>query len=600
MDVDKKDAFGDPNVADTAISAATKQESSHVNATEQFLALVRSKMGANAIKEENDEGFDSDGSDASGLSVGTDYDDEDVDIDIIDAHSAFETDGIVAQEAENDLTPGAGLVLGQMWRPSSGWETVREKLQYLQRPKDPLLCREEEHESLLKLIISLLSPLDEHNNVHGGVIFLAGVPGTGKTATTRIVARIAAQKLRKEALKRMGRNTVFDLQYRAFQYVEVNAFKLSRPNMAFSYLWWVINARLKVVDWATKEAVSKVRREALLGAEAAKRQLDAYFKGEMDDTLQKQGTPRISTFLLLDEIEALMTTDQDVLYTLFEWSRLPTAKLLIIGIANMIDMADKVHQKINSRLGRNRIVFAPYQPHQLRRILEQKMKGFERYFEDASVFDYMAKKVGSSKGDARLMFEVCSRSLRFSELHSLAIDPSGDTIVPVSSKIVDQALFAMRDNARLVALQSVSLHDRIFVMAVLFEIGSRRRWRAQVTEAQREVISHSALLQLDDDVTYLNVACERYTSFATFLHQRPLPTSAMQAVALRCFQGAIFAAPAPQDRSLLRAITLKLDPEAIFNAFYSDSRLKPLFIAHNFGAMFDVEISEIQPTSIAL
>ena len=589
MEIDEQiewpaEASGGAMDGSSANKVASTISNSSLGPHSSFFELVRSNPASQTVGTFDDGTADLDDDQ---LSFGSGSEAEDTYVDFDDMAVEYEAEGVLAQAAKEDFTAHAGVELGTMHRKMSEWEQIRARLQYLQRPKDPLLCREQEHETLYKLLISLLTPLDAHDNVQGGVVFLAGVPGTGKTATTRIVAEAVAQKLRNT---QSTSSIVQTAKRRSFHYLECNAFKLSHPRMVFSHLWSAINWRMKKRDFMSNKEVEVLKKNARLGADSAKQKLDAFFKGDLDAEYEQSGEKRLPILLLLDEIETLMTKDQEVLYTVFEWSRLPTSKLVIVGIANMLDLAEKVHQKINSRLGTNRIIFHPYQPSQLRRILEQKMEGHESYFADSTVLDYMAKKVGSSKGDARLTFEVCSRSLRFAELQSLAQDPSGSTIVPVDSKIVDEVIFAMRDNARQAALHSVPLHDRVWILAVLFDIGSRRYWRSQVTDAQRDVISHSALLQLDDDVTYFNVSHERYIQFTELLLLRPLPESSIQASAKRIFQNGVFTT-IWQDRSLLHSIYLKLDPEIILNAFISDPRLKSIFTTHNFGRLFDIELA---------
>src|SRR5262249_15377210 len=45
--------------------------------------------------------------------------------------------------------------------------------------------------------------------------------------------------------------------------------------------------------------------------------------------------------VLLDEIDSLFTRDQDVLYQLFEWTRCQASNLLLIGIANALDLTER-------------------------------------------------------------------------------------------------------------------------------------------------------------------------------------------------------------------------------------------------------------------
>lgn len=55
---------------------------------------------------------------------------------------------------------------------------------------------------------------------------------------------------------------------------------------------------------------------------------------------------RLMTVLLVDEIDMLMTRDQSVLYNVFSWPHLPGARLAVIGIANTLDLPQRLLPKI--------------------------------------------------------------------------------------------------------------------------------------------------------------------------------------------------------------------------------------------------------------
>jgi cell division control protein 6 len=46
--------------------------------------------------------------------------------------------------------------------------------------------------------------------------------------------------------------------------------------------------------------------------------------------------------LVLDEIDQLESKNQDVLYTVFEWPALASSRLALVGIANTLDLTDRV------------------------------------------------------------------------------------------------------------------------------------------------------------------------------------------------------------------------------------------------------------------
>ncbi len=53
--------------------------------------------------------------------------------------------------------------------------------------------------------------------------------------------------------------------------------------------------------------------------------------------------------LILDEIDNLNTKDHDVLYKLFEWPNLPESRFVLIGIANALDLIDRILPRLKSK-----------------------------------------------------------------------------------------------------------------------------------------------------------------------------------------------------------------------------------------------------------
>jgi cell division control protein 6 len=59
------------------------------------------------------------------------------------------------------------------------------------------------------------------------------------------------------------------------------------------------------------------------------------------------------SIVLLDEVDHLVTREQDVLYRLFEWASVPESRLILIGIANALDLTDRLLPRlraVNSKL----------------------------------------------------------------------------------------------------------------------------------------------------------------------------------------------------------------------------------------------------------
>lgn len=59
-----------------------------------------------------------------------------------------------------------------------------------------------------------------------------------------------------------------------------------------------------------------------------------------------------------------------VLYNLFEWPTLRHSRLVVVGIANTMDLPERLLPKVLSRLGLARVVFSPYTRDQIRTIIK--------------------------------------------------------------------------------------------------------------------------------------------------------------------------------------------------------------------------------------
>jgi len=56
--------------------------------------------------------------------------------------------------------------------------------------------------------------------------------------------------------------------------------------------------------------------------------------------------------VLMDELDQLMTTKQDVVYNFFNWPTLVNSKLIVLAVANTMDLPERVMTgRVRSRLG---------------------------------------------------------------------------------------------------------------------------------------------------------------------------------------------------------------------------------------------------------
>ncbi|KAG7258364.1 hypothetical protein CRUP_001719 [Coryphaenoides rupestris] len=98
--------------------------------------------------------------------------------------------------------------------------------------------------------------------------------------------------------------------------------------------------------------------------------------GHSSSTLQKlltsAGPP---VLLVLDEMDQLDSKSQDVLYTIFEWPYLPGSRLRLVGIANALDLTDRILPRLQAlpRCRPQLLHFPPYSRLELAAIVQDRL-----------------------------------------------------------------------------------------------------------------------------------------------------------------------------------------------------------------------------------
>lgn len=115
--------------------------------------------------------------------------------------------------------------------------------------------------------------------------------------------------------------------------------------------------------------------------------------------------------VLLDELDALLLRKHSILYHFFEWTGLESAKLVIVAIANTMDLPERLlSNRISSRMGLNRLNFAPYHYSQLEQIILHRLAQYRGWFH-VDALELCARKVSSVSGDARRAISFATRAV---------------------------------------------------------------------------------------------------------------------------------------------------------------------------------------------
>ncbi|POR39440.1 Cell division control protein 18 [Tolypocladium paradoxum] len=121
----------------------------------------------------------------------------------------------------------------------------------------------------------------------------------------------------------------------------------------------------------------------------------------------------------LDEIDHILTMGLESLYRVFEWSLQKSSRLVLIGIANALNLTDRFLPRLKSKnLKPELLPFLPYTSAQIRNIITTRLeslmpegkKGYIPFIHPAAI-DLCSRKVSSQTGDLRKAFEICRRVL---------------------------------------------------------------------------------------------------------------------------------------------------------------------------------------------
>ncbi|KXS17511.1 P-loop containing nucleoside triphosphate hydrolase protein [Gonapodya prolifera JEL478] len=293
---------------------------------------------------------------------------------------------------------------------------------------DTLPCRENE---LAQVIEQLETAIEKKT---GCCIYISGVPGTGKTATVR------------EALRFLqARSEAGEMQ--PFYAVEINGMKLTEPQQSYSVLW---------------EALTDTKVTSAHAAEL----LETRFK-----------SPRLDTepiVVVMDELDLLVTSKQNVIYSFFDWPNRPNSNLIVVAIANTMDLPERLlTNRVSSRLGLKRMNFQPYTYQQLSEIVQSRLIGIDIF--DKEAIEFASRKVSAVSGDARRALDICRRAVELveREKYKAPTRATDDTPLRITIRAVQRAVTELFTTSNVSCVQKGSLHQKIFLIALANRV--RRR-----------------------------------------------------------------------------------------------------------------------------
>lgn len=176
----------------------------------------------------------------------------------------------------------------------------------------------------------------------------------------------------------------------------------------------------------------------------------------------------------LDEIDHLLTLDLEILYKLFEWSLQRSSRLVLIGIANALDLTDRFLPRLKARSLKPQLLpFLPYTAPQITSVLTTKLKSIPLHDDDEAQADYLpfvhptavqfcSKKVASQTGDLRKAFDIVRRAIDLIETevkqrHLNDLNSQSNLISPSKSPLGENPNFSSPSRPKTLAASLATL-----------------------------------------------------------------------------------------------------------------------------------------------
>ncbi|KAF9675535.1 hypothetical protein SADUNF_Sadunf09G0042300 [Salix dunnii] len=310
-------------------------------------------------------------------------------------------------------------------------EKAKAALVLAKLPKS-LPCRNKEMEEICAFVKGAICD----NQCLGRCLYIHGVPGTGKTMSVLAVMRNLKSEVDAGSI-------------RPYCFVDVNGLKLASPENIYRVIYEALTGHR--VSW--KKALHLLNERFSEGKR----------NGKEDDR---------PCILLIDELDLLVTRNQSVLYNILDWPTKQHSKLIVIGIANTMDLPEKLLPRISSRMGIQRICFGPYNYQQLQEIISSRLKGINAFEKQA--IEFASRKVAAISGDARRALEICRRAAEIADYHIKKLSsnhnpaPEGKGLVGMSA--VESAIHEMFQAPHIQVMRSCSKLSKIFLAAMVYEL----------------------------------------------------------------------------------------------------------------------------------
>jgi origin recognition complex subunit 1 len=172
--------------------------------------------------------------------------------------------------------------------------------------------------------------------------------------------------------------------------------------------------------------------------------------------------------VMLDEIDYVVTKGQEVLYDMFDLPLLSMQKktgkqLLMIGVSNMLNLPDKLHPRVQSRIGSARVFFKSYGVEETKAILLSKVRSASPNYDvfHSEAITYASKKTALMSGDIRKAFQMCKQAAE------LVLETALKANVNKRTVLIDDVVRVSRDSFNSAQSRTIALCSSLEALLIV-------------------------------------------------------------------------------------------------------------------------------------
>jgi len=238
-------------------------------------------------------------------------------------------------------------------------------------------------------------------------------------------------------------------------------------------------------------------------------------------------------------MDHLVTKNQDVMYKLVDYANRANSKLVLVGIANSLNLPDRFLPRLKGKdVEAKRLSFNPYTTENIIEIISTRLQSLDPDsttlpLMDPKAIELCARKVSAASGDLRMALDMCRKAIELVETqHLQSLEKAAKR--PLHENTLQTPSPSPAKRRRMTALSGLSVLDAssaprvtpMHIMNVAKTLGSIQSFQSRLKALpvhHKAILCTLVVLKSSTSMPTLGDACDKYTRLCRREMLDPLP-----------------------------------------------------------------------------